>query len=127
MLETWDTAKDYAKRRWRYAVGCKTSRLDVGVKKYAVVPSQRLELALAVVGLSAFVIAPVAIAGAHPVALALAAVSLFGVIGSVLFYRRRQRSADIRDLLAIVERTFGPLELSSAGESPRRRESDLPS
>lgn len=98
------------------------SRLDVGVKKFAVAPSQRSELVLAAVGLSAFVIAPIAIAGAHPVALALAAVSLLGVVGSVLFYRRRQRSEDIRGLLSIVGRTFGPLELSSAGESPRRRD-----
>lgn len=97
------------------------SRLDVDIRRYAVAPAQRLEFVLAGLGLSLFVVAPVAIAGAHPIALGISLMTLFGILASVLFYGHRQRSADIRELLAIVERTFGPLELPAAGDAPRRR------
>ncbi|MCA9657973.1 MAG: hypothetical protein KC486_06485 [Myxococcales bacterium] len=97
------------------------SRLDVHVRRYAVTPAQRLEFVVACLGIAVFVVAPVAVAGAHPIALGISLLTLFGVVASVLLYNRRQRAADIRELLAIVERTFGPLELPAAGDAPRRR------
>jgi len=97
------------------------SRLDVDIRRYAVTPAQRLEFVLAGLGLALLIVAPVALAGAHPIALGISFMSLFGVLASVLLYGRRQRSKDIRELLAIVERTFGPLELPATGDAPRRR------
>jgi hypothetical protein len=102
------------------------SRLELTVERYAVLPSQRSELALAGLGLAALVIAPVVLTGAHPVALALSAAGLFGALASVFLHRRRERDEDIRELLALVERSFGPLELASAGESPGRRDQPEP-
>lgn len=97
------------------------SRLDVDIRPYAATPAQRLEFIVASLGIAVFVVAPVAIAGAHPIALGISLATLLGVVASVLLYGRRQRSADIRELLAIVERTFGPLELPEASDAPRRR------
>ena len=97
------------------------SRLDVDIVRYALAPAQRLEFVFAGLGLAVFIVAPVVIAGAHPIALGISLMTLIGVLASVLLYGHRQRSADIRELLAIVERTFGPLELPAAGDAPRRR------
>ena len=64
----------------------------------------------------------VVIANAHPIALALAALMGGGSLWSIFFYDHRRRAKDIRDLLAVVERTFGPLELPSGDEIPYRLE-----
>ncbi len=101
------------------------ARLEISVKRFAITPAQRFEVARAVVGLGAFILAPIVFAGLNPVALAFAAFMLFGVLGSVLLYRRRQREDDIRELLAIVEGAYGPLELPAASDSPRRRDHPL--
>ncbi len=98
------------------------ARLEISVKRFAVTPAQRFEVARAVVGLTAFIIAPLLIAGLNPIAIGFAAFMLFGVLSSVLLYRRRQRADDIRALFAIVEGAFGPLELPAASDSPRRRD-----
>ncbi|MEZ4384029.1 MAG: hypothetical protein R3A79_22035 [Nannocystaceae bacterium] len=97
------------------------ARLDVAIRSYALTPAQRREFFLAGLGIALFIVAPVAIAGAHPIALGISLVTLVGVLASLLLQGRRQRAADIRDLLAIVERTFGPLELPEASDAPRRR------
>lgn len=106
----------------RLAPTARGSRLVIDVERYALLPSQRSDFTLACLALAALVIAPVALTGAHPVALAFAAAGLFGALASVFLYRRRERDEDIRELLALVERSFGPLELASAGESPGRRD-----
>jgi hypothetical protein len=98
------------------------TRVDVRVTKYAPAPAQRRKLGAIAVASTALLIAMVTAVGAHPVLLSLWAVMIVGVMGSILFYRHRRRSQDIRDLLAIVERTFGPLELPSGDDAPHRRE-----
>lgn len=82
--------------------------------------SSRVKLGAIALGSFAVLVAMIAAAGAHPVLLGLAGMSLLGVLGSVLFYQHRQRSQDIRDLLAIVERTFAPLELPPGEDAPYR-------
>lgn len=106
----------------RLVATARGARLDVDVRRFAVTPAQRRELAVAALGLAVFIVAPIALAGANPIALGLAAAMLLGVLGSVLLYGRAQRERDIRELLAIVERTFGPLELPAGDGSPRRRD-----
>lgn len=97
------------------------SRLDVRVVKYAPTPGQRFNLGLFTLSLATLIIFILVVADAHPVALALAALMGGGSVGSVLFYQHRRRSQDIGDLLAIVERTFGPRELPSGDDAPHRR------
>ncbi len=98
------------------------SRLDVRVVKYAPTPGQRFSLGLFTSILATLLIFILVVAGAHPVALGLVALMGGGSVGSVLFYRHRRRSQDIGDLLAIVERTFGPRELPSGDDAPHRRD-----
>lgn len=98
------------------------SRLDVFVRRYAVTPSQRRGLTLPVAGLGVFALALVVLTGAHAIALGLAAVILGSVAASVLLYGKRQRDEDIRELLAVVTRTYARLELPAASDSPRRRD-----
>jgi hypothetical protein len=95
------------------------SRLDVEVKRYAPVPSQRFSLVATTVGLVAGAVAMIVATAAHPIILTLVAICALGLLSSVLFFRHQQRSQDIRELLAVVERTFGPLELPTEG-SPHR-------
>ncbi|MCB9566234.1 MAG: hypothetical protein H6710_03290 [Myxococcales bacterium] len=92
------------------------------MRSFAPAPSQRRELAVAAIGLAIFAIAPLAIAGLHPLAIALSAFVIVGALAGVLLHGRRQRAADLRGLWAIVEGTFGPLELAAGGDAPRRRE-----
>lgn len=97
------------------------SRLDVRVRRYAPAPAQRSKLGAVALGTVAVLVAMMAAVGIHPVLLGLAGVTILGVLTSVIFYGHRRRSQDIRDLMAIVERTFGPLELPSAEDAPYRQ------
>ena len=97
--------------------GC---QLELHVHPYAPTPAQLPTVMVAVVDWAVFVLAPIILAGLHPVAFALSAVSFFGGIFSVLAYDRRRRERDIRDLLAVVERTYGPHELSALSGLPHR-------
>lgn len=99
--------------------GCE---LEMRVKKFGPAPSQRRKLRTVALGTSVVGLAMLVATAAHPIALALVGVSLAGILGSVLLYGRRQRNRDIRDLLSIVERTFGPLELPAAEGAPHRRD-----
>lgn len=96
------------------------SHLELSVKRYAPTPVRRVTVRVTVTSWAFFVIAPVLLAGPHPIALALSAFMLIGGVASVTLRERRRRSQDVRDLLAIVERIYGPHELSSA-EDPHRR------
>ena len=97
--------------------GC---QLELSVRPYAPTPAQLPTVMVAVVAWAVFVLAPIILAGLNPVAFALSAVSFFGGIFSVLAYDRRRRERDIRDLLAVVERTYGPHELSALSGLPHR-------
>ncbi|PRP91137.1 hypothetical protein ENSA5_57970 [Enhygromyxa salina] len=95
------------------------SRLELRVKPYAPAPARRVTVGVTVASWVLFVLAPVVLAGPHPVALALSAFMLIGGVASVTLRGRRRRAQEVRDLLAIVEGIYGPLELSR-GEDPHR-------
>ncbi len=99
--------------------GC---RLDLRVRRYAPVPAQRRRLRRITVIMLGVLTAMVAATSAHPLLLGLAGVTIAGLMASLLLHRRQQRSRDVRDLLAIVERTFGPLELAASDDDPHRRD-----
>lgn len=96
------------------------SRLDIRVERYAPTPAERLKMTATLAGFAAVCVAMIIGAAGHPIILGLVGVSALGVLSSVLFFRHQQRSQDIKDLLAIVERTFGPLELPETEGSPHR-------
>jgi hypothetical protein len=96
------------------------SRLDVEVRRYAPAPSQRFRLIATAVGMFAGALAMIIATAAHPIILALVVICALGLATSILFFRHQQRSQDIRDLLAVVERTFGPLALPDTEGSPHR-------
>ena len=98
------------------------SRVEVRVVPYAPSPSQRARVHGVGLGLVGLAIAIVALAPAHPIAWILAGLILGSVGVSLLFRERRRRQNDIRELLALVEGVYGPLELPAGDDSPHRRE-----
>lgn len=96
------------------------SRVELRIRRYAPPPSQRLRFTLATAVFTAFVVLPLVLGGAHPVALGLSGLSLLGGVAAML-HRRREREQDVRELLATVERVLGPAEVGAADEGPHRR------
>ena len=102
------------------------SRLEVYVRPYAPTPAQSRPFLLTVSGYLLLVATIVVAAGFHPLSLAIMGGMTAASAGSILFYRHRQRARDIRNLLAIVERVFGPEERAALDEAPHRREDPGP-
>ena len=100
------------------AYGC---RLEVRVRKYVPAPSQRTSLVRQALVSAALFAMFLFVAGPHPVLLGIAAMVALGTTIGILTYRRESRAQDIRELLAIVERTFGPHELAARDDAPHRR------
>ncbi len=98
------------------------SRLELSVRRFAPTPAQRSRFALAVAAWATFVVAPLAIAGLHPVAVCFSALSLVGGLAGLLLSDRKRRAAEVRDLLGRVEGVFAPLELSEHDPAPHRLE-----
>jgi hypothetical protein len=99
------------------------ARVVVGVRRYAPAPSQRARITMLLVVVPTLLLAFPAVTGGHVIALVLSAIVGAGLAGSVLLTRWGERARDIRELLAVVERTFGPHEIDAHDDSPHRRKS----
>lgn len=106
--------------RGRLVPTVRGSRLELSVRRLAPTPAQRSRFAAAVAAWVLFVVAPVAIAGLHPVALCFSAVSLLGGLAGLLVSDRERRATEVRDLLGKVESVFAPLELAAHDPVPHR-------
>lgn len=100
------------------------ARLELRARNFAATPDQRTRAFMGVLSWLAFAVAPFAIGGLHPAALALSAFIFVGGIASTLIHDRKRRAQDLRELLAIVEGCYGPLELPEADPAPHRRRED---
>lgn len=100
------------------------TRLEVEVAAYAPTSAQRHSLGLWVGGAGLLVAAgAVASGGAAIVVAGIAAVvggSAVAPFVSLLAGQRRRRQQEINELLALVERVYGPLELPAIDGSPER-------
>jgi hypothetical protein len=98
--------------------GCLVS---VRVRPYAPTPRQWLRMAVSLTGTGLLFAAMLLAAGPHPLLLLVAvAITVASGIG-LRNYQRDQRRQDIRELLAVVERTFAPRELPAGDRGPHRR------
>lgn len=98
------------------------ARLELRVKPYAPPPGEQTSLRLGLGGLAFFVLSPLLLGGLSPITFGLSALMLAFSLAGLVSYQRLQRAQDIRDLLAIAERTFGPRELPAAEDAPHRRD-----
>ena len=100
--------------------GADTCVLEIQPRRYAPTPRQAARLTLATSTAGAALLAMVLAAGPQPLLFALAGLVTLGTAVGLLAYRRAERRRDLHELLALVERTFGPLELPPTDPSPHR-------
>lgn len=94
--------------------------VEVQARAFAPTPRQRLRIGAMLGGSALLLLAMLVAAGPNPILLAIVGAIAMGTGVGVLAYRRGDRRQDIRDLHAIVERAFGPLELPLGDAGPHR-------